>query len=482
MKNRAIRLLVIEDEQYDVRRIRNTLKPFEQRIHIHDVVATGQAALDRIRENEKFYDVIIMDFHIAGGLNGENLIRQIKAIDPLVQIIVVTKMTINITDFEFANRLIEAGAMWYCTKYPVDIEEFIYQPTDFILSILNAYEKRYLEQARIRTEQRLQYTINEQIDSMPIIGISPVISKLREQISQCARTDTTVLILGASGTGKELVAKHIHLQSSRRHEKFVPINCGSIPENLIESELFGFEKGSFTGADKSKLGMFELADRGTIFLDEIGELPPHAQVKLLRVLQEGEIQKIGQTGRLQVNTRVIAATNSDLLQNVEKKKFREDLFYRLNVLTINVPTVRERREDIAPLIRHFFSYYAERNMLKIPDISAGALKHLENFSWPGNVRQMQNVVQRLLLTTNTEISETDVQDAIGGTTSGHKQHDVEYNWDPANIQNWRQMERQLRKSYFEFVRRHSNSDAETARKLGLAPPNYYRMCKEIGIK
>jgi two-component system response regulator AtoC len=482
MKNRAIRLLVIEDEQYDVRRIRNTLKPFEQRIHIHDVVATGQAALDLIRENEKFYDVIIMDFHIAGGLNGENLIRKIKAIEPLVQIIVVTKMTINITDFEFANRLIEAGAMWYCTKYPVDIEEYIYQPTDFILSILNAYEKRCLEQARIRTEQRLQYTINEQIESMPIIGKSTVISKLREQISQCARTDTTVLILGASGTGKELVAKHIHLLSNRRHEKFVPINCGSIPENLIESELFGFERGSFTGADKSKPGMFELADRGTIFLDEIGELPPPAQVKLLRVLQEGEIQKIGQTGRLQVNARVIAATNSDLLHNVEKKTFREDLFYRLNVLTINVPAVRERREDIAELIRHFFLYYAERNMLKVPEISAGAMKQLETFSWPGNVRQMQNVVQRLLLTANTEISESDVQNAIGGTTGGPRQHNWEYNWNADAIQNWRNMERQLRKSYFEFVRSHSKSDAETARKLGLAPPNYYRMCKEIGIK
>jgi DNA-binding NtrC family response regulator len=482
MKNRTIRLLVIEDEQYDVRRIHNTLKPFEQRIQIHDVVATGQAALDLMRKNEKFYDVIIMDFHIAGGLNGENLIRQIKAIDPLVQIIVVTKMTINITDFQFANRLIEAGAMWYCTKYPVDIEEYIYQPTDFILSILNAYEKRYLEQARIRTEQRLQYTINEQIESMPIIGKSPLISKLREQINQCARADTTVLILGASGTGKELVAKHIHLLSNRRHEKFVPINCGSIPENLIESELFGFEKGSFTGADKGKPGMFELADRGTIFLDEIGELPPPAQVKLLRVLQEGEIQKIGRTGRVQVNTRVIAATNSDLLQSVEKKKFREDLFYRLNVLTINVPTVRERREDIPLLIHHFFLNYAESNMLKLPDISSAAMKQLENFSWPGNVRQMQNVVQRLLLTANTVISEADVQDVLSGTSGGSGQYQTQHIWDPDNIQNWRKMERELRKSYFEFVRSHSSSDAETARKLGLAPPNYYRMCKEIGIK
>ena len=482
MRNRAIRLLVIEDEQYDVRRIRNTLKPFEQRIHIHDVVANGHAALDLIRENEKFYDVIIMDFHIAGSLNGENLIRQIKAIEPLVQIIVVTKMTINITDFEFANRLIEAGAMWYCTKYPVDIEEYIYQPTDFILSILNAYEKRCLEQARIRTEQRLQYTIDEQIEAMPIVGSSPAITKLREQISQCARTDTTVLILGASGTGKELVAKHIHFQSNRRNEKFVPINCGSIPEHLIESELFGFEKGSFTGADKSKPGLFELADRGTIFLDEIGELPQPAQVKLLRVLQEGEIQKIGRTNRIQVNTRVIAATNSDLWKSVQQKNFREDLFYRLNVLTITVPPVHEHREDIPALIRYFFVDYAERNMLKVPEITAEAMKQLEIFSWPGNVRQMQNVVQRLLLTTNTVINKSDVEKVMSGPSGGNPPAEPAYNWDPEHIQNWRTMERELRKNYFEFVRSHSASDAETARKLGLAPPNYYRMCKEIGIK
>jgi two-component system response regulator AtoC len=482
MRNRAIRLLVIEDEQYDVRRIRNTLKPFEQRIRIHDVVATGQAALDLLTASPVFYDVIVMDFQIAGGLNGENLIREIREIDKLVQIIVITKMTINITDFEFANRLIEAGAMWYGTKYPGDIEDYIYQPTDFILSILNAYDRRCLEQARIRSEQRLQTTIDEQVRAMPIIGNSQAIRTLREQIRKCARTDTNVLILGASGTGKELVARHIHLHSARRQERFIPVNCGSIPDHLIESELFGFEKGAFTGADNEKPGVFESADRGSIFLDEIGELPLQAQVKLLRVLQEGEVQKIGRNERIKVNTRVIAATNRDLISDVESQIFREDLFYRLNVLTVQVPDVRDRKEDIPELVYHFFNLYAGQNSLPVPSVSEEAMAKLVAFEWPGNVRQIQNVVQRLLLTGSKEVSRADVELALSGTTGSRRNKSPESLWSADKIETWRNMERELRKKYFTFVRENSGSDADAARKLGLAPPNYYRMCKEIGLK
>ena len=261
----TINILLIEDEEYDVRRIKRTLQPIENRVRILDVVSNGRAAIELLAQDRRLYDVVIMDFQIAGGLMGESLIRKIKEIDATLQIIVVTKMTVNMTDFDFANRLLDAGAIWYCTKYPGDIEDYIYQPTDFILSIFNAFEKRKLEKEKIRSHKRLQKNIQDILDRKRIIGESSTIQALRQQIQQCAQMDANVVIHGASGTGKELVATHIHYHSKRKIETFLPINCGSLPANLIESELFGFEKGSFTGASTKKLGLFEVANKGTIF-------------------------------------------------------------------------------------------------------------------------------------------------------------------------------------------------------------------------
>lgn len=262
---KTINILLIEDEAYDVRRIRNTLKPFAERLVIRDVTSDGHSALELLQNHKNRYDVVIMDFQIAGSLSGENLIRRIKQIDPALQIIVVTKMTVNITDFDFANRLLEAGAMWYCTKYPGDIEDYIYQPTDFILSIFNAFEKKRLQKEQQRSSKKLAQNIEDILQAKQIIGKSKEIENLRQQIQKCAESDTTVLIRGFSGTGKELVAANIHYRSHRRFEKFVAINCGSLPQDLIESELFGYEKGAFTGAQEKKLGLFEVANKGTVF-------------------------------------------------------------------------------------------------------------------------------------------------------------------------------------------------------------------------
>ena len=317
--NTDVKILLIEDEAFDVRRIRNTLKPFEDQIHICDVTSDGHSALSLIGQKKNQYDVVIMDFQIAGNLTGETLIRKIKEIDPAIQIIVVTKMTVHITDFDFANKLIEAGAIWYCTKYPGDIEDFIYQPTDFILSIFNAYERKRMKRREMRTNRKLSQNVEEILQKKRIVGSSDAIVSLQQQILQCAKHDTTVLIRGDSGTGKELVAANIHYQSQRRFDKFVAINCGSLPHDLIESELFGFEKGAFTGAQDEKPGLFEIANNGTLFLDEIAELPLSAQVKLLRVIQEGELDKIGRTEKVKVNVRIVAATNKNL-----EKKFRKN--------------------------------------------------------------------------------------------------------------------------------------------------------------
>jgi DNA-binding NtrC family response regulator len=479
-----INILLIEDEEFDVRRVKNTLKPIENNIHIKAVVASGHAALEILNNNKTGIDVIIMDFQIAGGLTGENLIREIKKIDNTIQIIVATKMTINITDYEFANRLLEAGAMWYCTKYPGDIEEYIYQPTDFVLSIYNAYEKRILEKARLKSDDKLKENIQDILNKNPLIGNADSMENLRVEIQRCTQTDTNVLIQGHSGTGKELVAKHIHYNSPRKYEKFVPINCGSLPQELIESELFGFEKGAFTGAITQKQGLFEVANNGTVFLDEVAELPKNAQVKLLRVIQEGEIDKIGRTNKIKVNVRIIAATNKNLREELREKHFREDLFYRLNVVSINVPALIERKSDIPSLVKHYMDFYSHDMSRESPEIEDAAMKMLQQFEWPGNVRQMQNVIQRLLFAGSKSITEEDINNALGISKPHSQSLSISDTllWNTDEILPWRQMESKIRKEYFKFVRQNSGSDSDAAKKLGLAPPNYYRMCKELGLK
>jgi transcriptional regulator with PAS, ATPase and Fis domain len=421
-----------------------------------------------------------MDYQIVGGITGKKLIGKIKQIEETLQIIVITKMTINVTDFNFANELLEAGAMWYCTKYPGDIEDYIYQPTDFILSIFNAYEKRILEKEKRKSDKKLEQSVDKILEEKQIIGNSKVIMQLRSKIEKAAQQDATILIYGASGTGKELVASNIHHRSQRRFEKFIAINSGSLPHDLIESELFGFERGSFTGANKNKAGLFQIADKGTIFLDEIGELPSSAQVKLLRVLQEGELDKIGRVDKIKVNVRVIAATNIELRKAIEVKKFREDLFYRLNVINLYVPTLQERREDIPLLLDHFVNKFCRSLSISVPKIEKNAIKLLQNFNWPGNVRQLQNVIQRILFSCERKINKLDVEEALGGAKV-YRDKILGDNLD-SEITTWKIMERNMKKKYFLYVRSQAKSDSEAARKLGLAPSNYYRTCKDLGIK
>ncbi|HHE54739.1 MAG TPA: sigma-54-dependent Fis family transcriptional regulator, partial [Caldithrix abyssi] len=326
--------------------------------------------------------------------------------------------------------------------------------------------------------------INQILNEKVLIGESEAIRELRKKIERVAQQDSTVLILGESGTGKELVATHLHYLSKRRFEKFMTINCGSLPHELIESELFGFEKGSFTGATNKKIGLFEAANHGTVFLDEIGELPMSAQVKLLRVLQDGEIDKIGRTEKVKVDVRVVAATNKDLVKAVQQKKFREDLFYRLNVINLYIPPLRERREDIPLLVEHFLNYFADNLGLARPQITTSAMDYLKSFDWPGNVRQLQNVIQRLLYNVDGQIDVEDVKNSLGLAPQSKISSEQEnsFVWDAANIAAWRDVEKAFKKKYFEFVRKRTSSDAEAARLLGLAPPNFHRMCKELGLK
>ena len=484
LPKKQIQLLVLEDEAYDLRRIRNTIAPFTEAISIRDVTSNGHHALELISENKNQYDIVIMDFQIAGSLTGETLIRKIKELDPNLQIIVVTKMTINITDFAFAKSLLEAGAMWYCTKYPGDIEDYIYQPTDFILNIFNAYEQRQLKKEQEKSTHKLNQKVSEILESRQIIGKSEAIKTLHQQIRQFADSDTTVLIRGASGTGKELVAANIHYHSRRKFEKFVIINCGTLPADLIESELFGYEKGAFTGALEKKQGLFEIANNGTVFLDEITELPLSAQVKLLRVIQEGEIDKIGRTEQVKVDVRLIAATNKDLEKEVKEKRFREDLYYRINVVPIWTLPLSSHRDDIPILFTHFLDYFCRKMTKEIPEISPEAMQELYRYDWQGNVRELQNVVQRLLLMGIQSVGLAQIKIALGFQQLNHLSKTATDHafWSVDNIRPLRDVERDIRYQYFCFVRDHSESDADAARLLGLAPPNYHRMCKELGLK
>ncbi|MCX6122047.1 MAG: sigma-54 dependent transcriptional regulator [Ignavibacteriales bacterium] len=479
-----IQVLLIEDEEFDVRRVRSTLKPFEHQIEIRDVVSNGDSALELLEHHTERYDVVIMDLQIAGGTMGELLIRAIKRIAPLHQIIVITKMTVNITDFDFANRLLQAGAFWYCTKYPSDIENYIYQPTDFILSIFNAYQRKKLEREKSRSEKKLLHNVEGMLSRTKILGVSEQIQKIRAQIKQLAVTDATVLISGASGTGKELVAINIHYESKRKLENFVPINCGSIPDELIESELFGYEKGAFTGANANKRGLFEQANHGTIFLDEVAELPLAAQVKLLRVIQDGEIEKIGRVGeKVKVDVRIIAATNKMLQQEIAAGRFREDLFFRLHVVPLHISPLKERPEDILVLWEHFMRKMSIDMIKSTPSTEEAAFDVLKKYDWPGNVRELENVVQRLLLREENIITSKIIEEVLSlHPLSPNAGSDTIVFQDSENVSSLREMECVFRKKYFEFIRKHSSSDAEAARKLGLAPPNFHRMCKKLGLK
>lgn len=484
VEGEVIQVLLIEDEEYDVRRIRNTIKPFDNRIQLHDVVSNGNAALDMLRANRGLYDVVIMDFQIAGGLMGEQLIREIKRIESSVEIIVVTKMTINITDIEFANRLMQAGAFWYCTKYPGDIEDYIYQPTDFVLGVFNAFQKRQLEKERSRSNKKLTSNVERILAEQTILGDSTVMQELRSQVLKCAESNAYVLITGPSGAGKEFVAQNIHYKSKRRLENFITINCGSIPSDLVESELFGYEKGAFTGATARKFGHFEHAHHGSLFLDEVGELPLNAQVKLLRVLQEGEIEKIGRSGKIRVDVRVIAATNKNLELEVESKRFREDLFYRLNVLPIYVPALKEHRDDIPLYLDHFLNKFCNDQNKNVPSVELEALQRMQAYDWPGNIRQLKNFVLRLLFDDSLSITTAQVEAALGKQPTIQVRGEV-FSLNFGNGQAvlpWRQMERSVREQYFSYVRERSTSDSEAAKKLGLAPSNFHRMCKELGLK
>ena len=378
-------ILVVDDDASQRRLIEFWLK--EEGYSV-TTASDGNAGLQAFED--KSPALVIADIRMPG-LSGLELLGRLKALNADTPVILVTAFG-TVSDAVEAMKL---GAADYVLK-PLNPEE------------LKVNVQRALEHQKLLDENRyLRDFADTAFRFENLVGASKKIRDVFDVALQVARRDSTVLLTGESGTGKELLAKAIHQNSLRPSKPFITINCGAIPENLIESELFGHRKGSFTGAVADRVGKFEAANEGTVFLDEIGELPVNLQVRLLRVIQEREIDKIGHPKPIPVNVRIIAATNRDLRTLIEDGQFREDLFYRLSVVTIELPPLRERRDDIPPLVQHFLKKHCERYHLPVPSVTDEALELLTRYEWPGNVRELENVIEHAVVLGRSDVIRTE---------------------------------------------------------------------------
>ncbi len=370
------RILVVDDEEIVIRSCLRILG--DDGGYEAEAVQDGIEALRKI--DESHYDVLILDIMMPR-MDGLEVLRRVKETHPDIDVIMVT----GLSQIETAVRSMKLGAFDYLPK-PFD-------PDELKLVVKRALERRQLlqENLELRSEVSSKYRFEN------IIGSSPQMQNVYRLIAQCAPTNSTVMLTGESGTGKELIARAIHYNSLRKDKPFVAVDCNSLSENLLESEMFGHVKGSFTGAVTNKKGMFEIADSGTLFLDEIGNISLSTQAKLLRVIQEREFKAVGDTRTQSANFRLITATNKDLKAMVAEGTFREDLFYRINIFPILIPPLRERRDDIPPLAFHFLKVFNQELGKKVLEFSEGAMSALVHYDWPGNVRELENTIHRAVI-------------------------------------------------------------------------------------
>ena len=368
-------ILVVDDEPAQVDALAGFLKKLGYGVRKAD---SAEKALEIVRSEP--VDLVLTDMRMPG-MDGVSLVREIKRQNSEIDVIVMTAFG----SVESAVEAMKNGALDYLSK-PIDLDQ------------LEVVVEKARERRQLISENRwLREQLADGYGFGGIVSVSPAMSEALSVAARAAVSKATVLILGESGTGKELVARAIHQASPRRERPFVVVNCAALPESLLESELFGHEKGAFTGADRLRKGRFELADGGTLFIDEVGDLPPATQVKLLRVLQEGAFERVGGTETIHVDVRIVAATNRALDVMVQRGEFREDLYYRLNVVRVWLPPLRERREDIPPLLDHFLHRFASENNKQIDGFSKEALDLLLKYDYPGNVRELQNIVEQAVV-------------------------------------------------------------------------------------
>jgi two-component system nitrogen regulation response regulator NtrX len=422
--------------------------------------SNGEEGLEKIREENP--DLVLLDIWMPG-IDGLETLRRAKEQWPDLLVVMMS----GHGTIETAVKALKMGAYDFIEK-PLALEKVL-------LCVQNALKMGQL----LEENRNLKARIAKDYE---MIGESPPIADLKQQISIAAPTNGWVLITGENGTGKELVARAIHNLSNRRDKPFVEVNCAAIPEDLIESELFGHEKGSFTGATTQRKGKFDLANEGTLFLDEIGDMSLKTQAKVLRILQERKFERVGGTRTIEVDVRVIAATNKNLEEEIQKGSFREDLFYRLNVLPFHVPPLRERREDIASLVKHFLAHFSRQESREDKTMAPDAMKVLQNYSWPGNVRELKNLIERLvIMTPGTEIR---LEDLPANLTSRQNSSVspglVESALDAGNF---REAKEEFEREYIlRKLQENEWNISRTAEEIDLERSNLHRKIKTHGIE
>jgi len=455
MNHNKAKILVVDDEPSQRKMLQANLSLDGYQVFEAE---DGTDAIARV--SEEFFDLILMDNRMTR-MDGIEALKEIKKISPGIPVIIITAFA----SVETAIQALQAGAHDYLTK-PLEIDE------------LRIKVQQSLEFWRLKEDNILQRRrIENLFDASRIVGRSERMKHILETVAMVAPTEASVLILGESGTGKELIANALHQGSGRADKRFIKVNCAALPETLLESELFGHEKGAFTGAVGRRPGRFELADGGTIFLDEIGEMTPATQAKLLRVLQEREFEPLGSTHTVKVNIRIIAASNRILKNEVQKGTFRGDLFYRLNVVPIELPPLRERREDIPLLIEHFLKIYNEKNNRNLKGFHPRALDALMRYPWPGNIRELENVVERsVILTSDEYVPFSELPESIRGATADPLMEQARQGIRPGMT--IREMEKEL---IIKTLEDNDGNRTRTSSILGITRRTLQLKLKEYGI-
>ena len=447
-------ILVVDDDRAHRTMLRTLLGGWGYVVQEAD---DGARAIEQV--HEKSYDLILMDVRMVE-VSGLEALSEIKSYNPAIPIIIMTAYS----SVETAVEALKKGAYDYLSK-PLDFDE------------LELAIGRAMDHTRLKEENRaLKERLGVGFNTGDIIGHSRVMVELLETVALVAPTEATVLITGESGTGKELIASAMHLNSPRREKPFIQLNCAAITETLLESELFGHEKGAFTGADRRKEGRFRLANRGSIFLDEISEMSVAMQAKLLRVLQEKEIQRVGGEEVLRVDVRVIAATNRDLKAEIKDGRFREDLYYRLNVVALAVPALRERREDIPLLAQHFLDSFAEKNRKQIKGFTPQAMDRLVRYDWPGNVRELMNAVERgVILCRGDYVSEMDFPLSVSDVPVPEQEAVREELLADLPLEEVEKV------TILKTLESAGGNKSETARRLGITRRTLHKKLKKYGV-